>query len=361
MDQDDISPSRRRLVTGATIGLAAGLAAPALAQRSAGAAGPANATTGATERGVGTAGGSAAAANATSGVQPMRDVRDLYPKPPFPHQSQPWPGLAGRMTPRPDHGEDSYRGSGRLAGRKALISGGDSGIGRAAAIAYAREGADVAIGYLPAEEADAREVLELIRAAGRKAVALPGDIRDRAFCKQIVAQAARELNGLDILVNNAARQRTHDSILEISDEDFDWTIRTNLYAMFWITREAVPLMPPGATIINTASVNAYNPSANLLDYSATKGAIVAFTKSLAKQMVARGIRVNAVAPGPFWTPLQVSGGQTQEKLEQFGGDTPLGRPGQLAELAPYYVMLASTESSYVTGQVLGATGGGGQP
>lgn len=265
------------------------------------------------------------------------------------------------MTPRPDHGESSYRGSGRLSGRKALITGGDSGIGRAAAIAYAREGADVAINYLPAEESDAREVVDLIRAAGRKAVALPGDLREETFCTALVEQAVKALGGLDILVNNAARQHSHDSILDISTEQFDWTIKTNLYAMFWITRAAIPHLPAGASIINTASVNAYDPAANLLDYSASKGAIVCFTKSLAKQMAQRSIRVNAVAPGPFWTPLQVCGGQTMDKLKSFGEDTPLGRPGQPAELAPYYVMLASTESSYVTGQVLGASGGRGQP
>jgi NAD(P)-dependent dehydrogenase (short-subunit alcohol dehydrogenase family) len=265
------------------------------------------------------------------------------------------------MTPKPDHGETSYRGSGRLAGRKALVTGGDSGIGRAAAIAYAREGADVAIGYLPAEEEDAQEVLRLIREAGRKALPLPGDIRDEAFCKAMVEKAVQGLGGLDILVNNAARQHSHDSILDISTEDFDWTMKTNLYGMFWITRAALPHMSPGAAIVNTASVNAYDPSENLLDYSMTKGAIVMFTKALAKQAIRRGVRVNAVAPGPFWTPLQVSGGQTEENLRRFGGGTPMTRPGQPAELAPVYVLLASGEASYVTGQVYGASGGAGQP
>jgi NAD(P)-dependent dehydrogenase (short-subunit alcohol dehydrogenase family) len=265
------------------------------------------------------------------------------------------------MTPRPDHGENSYRGTGRLAGRRALITGGDSGIGRAAAIAYAREGADVAISYLPAEEPDAREVIQIIQAAGRKAVALPGDIRDEAFCRELVNKAVTELGGLDILVNNAGRQQSHDSILDISTEQFDWTLKTNVYAMFWITKAAIPHMPPGAAIINTSSVNAYEPSANLLDYATTKAAIANFTKGLAKQMAQRGIRVNAVAPGPFWTPLQVSGGQTMENLKKFGEQTPLRRPGQPAEIAPVYVQLAAADASYVTGQVYGASGGAGQP
>jgi NAD(P)-dependent dehydrogenase (short-subunit alcohol dehydrogenase family) len=265
------------------------------------------------------------------------------------------------MTPRPDHGETSYLGTGRLTDRHALITGGDSGIGRAAAIAFAREGADVAIVYLPAEEPDAREVVQIIRAAGRKAVALPGDIRNETFCQALVVNALQQMGGLDILVNNAGRQHSHDSILDISTEDFDWTLRTNLYAMFWITKAAIPHMPPGAAIINTASVNAYNPSANLLDYALTKAAIANFTKGLAKQMVKRGIRVNAVAPGPFWTALQVSGGQTMENLTHFGEQVPMGRPGQPAEIAPLYVQLASTQASYVTGQVFGASGGGGQP
>ncbi len=284
-----------------------------------------------------------------------------FPLPPFKAQSQPWPGLAGRMEPVPDHGENSYRGHGLLTGRKALITGGDSGIGRAAAIAYAREGADVAINYLPAEEDDARAVVELIRKAGRKAVALPGDLRDEAFCTSLPERASKEMGGLDIVVSNAARQQSHDSILEIDSTAFDWTLKTNLYAMFWLVKAAIPLMPAGSAIVCTASVNAYDPSENLLDYSITKAGIVAFVKSLAKQMSHRGIRVNAVAPGPFWTPLQVSGGQTQKNLEKFGADTPLGRPGQPAELAPIYVLLASSAATYVTGQVYGASGGRGQP
>jgi NAD(P)-dependent dehydrogenase (short-subunit alcohol dehydrogenase family) len=292
---------------------------------------------------------------------PLQHPAERYVKPPFPSQSQPWPGLASKMDPRPDHGETSYKGSGRLVGRRALITGGDSGIGRAAAIAYAREGADVAINYFPSEEPDAREVVQLIRAEGRKAVALPGDLRDEAFCQRLVADAVRELGGLDVLVNNAARQQSHDLISDISTEQFDWTFKTNVYALFWITKAAVPHMPPGSAIVNTTSVNAYDPSENLLDYSMTKGAIMIFTKALAKQLAKQGIRVNGVAPGPIWTPLQVSGGQTQEKLVQFGGDTPLGRPGQPAELATVYVELASADASYITGQVYGASGGRGNP
>jgi NAD(P)-dependent dehydrogenase (short-subunit alcohol dehydrogenase family) len=285
----------------------------------------------------------------------------VYPEPPFPKQQQPWPGLASKMTPRPDHGETSYRGAGRLKGRKALITGGDSGIGRAAAIAYAREGADVAINYLPAEEPDAREVVQLIRAEGRKAVAIPGDIKDEAFCKKLVADAARELGGLDILVNNAARQISASSLLDISTAQFDETFKTNVYAMFWITKAALPLLKRGAAIINTTSVTAYDPGENLVDYSATKGAIMVFTKGLAKQLAPKGIRVNAVAPGPFWTALQVTGGQPPDKLPEFGKDTPMGRPGQPAELAGIYVLLASNEASYSTGQVFAAVGGRGGP
>ncbi len=265
------------------------------------------------------------------------------------------------MNPRPDHGEKSYKGSGRLAGRKALLTGGDSGMGRAAAIAFAREGADVAINYLPVEEPDAREVIDLIRREGRKAIALPGDIRNESFCGKLVADAVAQLGGLDILVNNAARQVSKPSILEISTEQFDATFKTNVYAMFWITKAAVPHMAPGATIINTASVNAYDPGEDIIDYAATKGAIAIFTKGLAKQLAKQGIRVNAVAPGPIWTPLQPSGGQAPDKLPMFGADTPMHRPGQPAELAPIYVLLASSESSYSTGQVYGAVGGRGGP
>ncbi|MFT4174938.1 MAG: SDR family oxidoreductase [Rhodocyclaceae bacterium] len=291
----------------------------------------------------------------------MRNPVDAYPKPPFPQQQQDWPGLASKMDPQPDHGEHSYKGHGRLAGRKALITGGDSGIGRAAAIAYAREGADVAINYLPTEEQDAQEVIQLIRDAGRVAAALPGDIKDEAFCQRLVADAVKALGGLDILVNNAARQIARESILDISSEQFDETFKTNIYAMFWISKAAIPHLPPGATIINTASINSYDPSPALLDYATTKGAIEIFTKGLAKQLAKQGIRVNAVAPGPFWTALQVTGGQLPEKLPDFGKDTPMGRPGQPAELAGIYVLLASEESSYSSGQVFAAVGARGGP
>jgi NAD(P)-dependent dehydrogenase (short-subunit alcohol dehydrogenase family) len=286
---------------------------------------------------------------------------DKYPKPPFPEQQQPWPGLTGKMDPVPDHGEKSYVGSGRLAGRKVLITGGDSGIGRAAAIAFAREGADVAINYLPAEQPDAKEVEALIKDAGRKALLLPGDIKDEVFCKRLVEDAVKGLGGLDILVNNAARQVAKTSILEISSEQFDETFKTNVYAMFWITKAAIPHLPPGAAIINTASVNSYDPSEDMIDYAATKGAIMIFTKGLAKQLAEKGIRVNAVAPGPVWTPLQVTGGQKVDDLPEFGKHTPLGRPGQPAELAGIYVLLASNEATFSTGQVFGAVGGRGGP
>jgi NAD(P)-dependent dehydrogenase (short-subunit alcohol dehydrogenase family) len=289
----------------------------------------------------------------------LQDPRTQYPTPPFPRQPQKAPGLAAEMDPVPDHGEHTYRGSERLRGRRALVTGADSGIGRAAAIAFAREGADVALSYLPSEETDARQVADIIQADGRKAVLLPGDIADRAFCDSLVDETVAALGGLDILVNNAGKQTNQESIGDIDDEQFDRTMKTNLYAMFWITRAAMPHLPPGASIINTASVVAYNPPAILLDYATTKAGIVAFTKALAKQAVEKGIRVNAVAPGPFWTALQPSGGQPQEAVEKFGTSVPLGRPGQPVELAPIYVFLASQEASYVTGEVYGATGGNG--
>lgn len=291
----------------------------------------------------------------------LEDPTTKYPRPPFPGQSQPWPGLAGKMNPRPDHGETSYVGSGRLKGRKALITGGDSGIGRAAAIAYAREGADVAINYYPTEEPDAREVIELIKAEGRKAVAIPGDLRDETFCKKLVADAVNALGGLDIVVNNAARQQTRASILDVSTEDFDATMKTNIYAPFWIIKAALPHLKPGAAIIGTASEQAYNPSPDLYDYAQTKAATMNYVKSLAKQLGPKGIRVNGVAPGPIWTPLQVSGGATQEKLKTFGEQTPLGRPGQPVELASIYVQLAASDASFATGQIYGASGGAGNP
>jgi NAD(P)-dependent dehydrogenase (short-subunit alcohol dehydrogenase family) len=289
------------------------------------------------------------------------DPTTKYPKPPFKGQSQPFPGLASQMDPRPDHGETSYKGSGRLAGRKALITGGDSGMGRAAAIAYAREGADVAINYLPAEEADAKEVIALIKKEGRKGIAIPGDLREEAFCKKLVAEAVRQLGGLDIVVSNAGRQQQRASILDLTTEDFDATMKTNIYAPFWIIKAALPHMPPGSAIIGTTSEQAYDPSPNLYDYAQTKAATMNYVKSLAKQLAPKGIRVNGVAPGPIWTPLQVSGGSTQENLKEFGGKTPMARPGQPAELASIYVQLAASDASYATGQVYGAAGGGGQP
>ena len=289
------------------------------------------------------------------------DPTTKHPKPPFNTPMQPWPGLASKMNPRPDHGETSYKGSGRLQGRKALITGGDSGMGRAAAIAYAREGADVAINYLPAEEPDAKEVIDLIKKEGRKAIAIPGDIRDEAFCKRLVDEAVKGLGGLDILVSNAGRQQQRESILDLTTEDFDATMKTNIYAPFWIIKAALPHMPPGSTIIGTTSEQAYDPSANLYDYAQTKAATMNYVKSLAKQLGPKGIRVNGVAPGPIWTPLQPSGGATAEKLKTFGGDTPLGRPGQPAELASIYVQLAANDGSYATGQVYGSSGGKGQP
>jgi NAD(P)-dependent dehydrogenase (short-subunit alcohol dehydrogenase family) len=316
---------------------------------------------GAAAAGLAGAGASAAAAQGASGPAKIEDPVGKYPKPPFARQTQPWPGLARDMKPRPDHGETSYKGSGRLLGRKALITGGDSGMGRAAAIAYAREGADVAIAYLPAEEPDAREVIQLIQQAGRKAVAIPGDLRDHAYCLKLVDTAVKQLGGLDILVNNASRQQQKQSLLDITDEDFDATMKTNLYGMFWVTKAALPHLKPGSAIIQTTSEQAYDPSKDLVDYAMTKAAMMNFTKSLAKQLGPKGIRVNGVAPGPIWTPLQVSGGATMEKLEQFGGDTPLGRPGQPAELGSIYVQLAAADASYANGQVYGAAGGTGQP
>jgi NAD(P)-dependent dehydrogenase (short-subunit alcohol dehydrogenase family) len=289
------------------------------------------------------------------------DPRSKYPKPPFEEQTQPWPGLASKMNPKPDHGETSYRGSGRLAGRKALITGGDSGMGRAAAIAFAREGADVVINYLPSEEADAREVIQLIKDAGRRGFPIPGDLRDKAFCQQLVAEAVQKLGGLDIVVSNAGRQQSKVSILDISDEDFDATMKTNIYAPFYIIRAALPHLSAGSCIIGTTSEQAYDPSPDLYDYAQTKAATMNYVKSLAKQLGPRGIRVNAVAPGPIWTPLQISGGASVQKYTHFGNTTALGRPGQPVELASIYVQLAARDGSFTTGNVYGAGGGQGQP
>ncbi len=289
----------------------------------------------------------------------MQDPRTQYPQPPFPQQPQEAPGIAAKMEPKPDHGETSYTGSGKLKGRKALITGGDSGIGRAAAIAYAREGADVAIVYLPAEEADAKEVIALIEAEGRKGIALPGDVKDEAFCRSAVQRAVDAMGGLDVLVVNAGRQQTRPSVAELSTDDFDKTMKTNVYALHWFVQAAVPHLPAGAAIVTTASVQGYDPSDNLLDYATTKAAITAYTKGLAKQMIEKGIRANVVAPGPFWTVLQPSGGQPQEAVETFGSKSQFGRPGQPVEIAPIYVLLASQEGSYITGEVYGVTGGAG--
>ena len=289
----------------------------------------------------------------------MQDPRTQYPQPPFPRQPQAAPGLAQKMEPAPDHGETSYKGSGRLVGRKALITGGDSGIGRAAAIAYAREGADVAISYLSSEQADANEVIALIEAEGRTALALPGDIKDEDWCRAMVQQTVDGLGGLDILVINAARQQFRESIDELSSDDFDKTMKTNLYALHWIAQAATPHLPPGAAVITTASIQAYDPSPILLDYATTKAGIVAYTKALSQQLIKQGVRANVVAPGPFWTVLQPSGGQPDEKVKKFGEQTDFGRPGQPVELAPIYVLLASQEGSYLNGEVFGAVGGGG--
>ncbi|HEY2010911.1 MAG TPA: SDR family oxidoreductase [Rhizomicrobium sp.] len=289
------------------------------------------------------------------------DPREKYPKPPFKKQKQPWPGLACKMEPPPDHGEESYKGSGRLLGRKAMITGGDSGMGRAAAVAFAREGADVVINHLPAEQEDADQVLALIKDCGRKGFSIPGDIREESFCRELVAQTIAKLEGLDIVVSNAARQQSCQFFADISSEEFDATMKTNIYAPFWILKAAMPHLKPGAAIIATASEQAYDPSAELYDYAQTKAATMNFVKSLAKQLGKKGIRVNGVAPGPIWTPLQVSGGASMEKLEKFGGQTPLGRPGQPAELASIYVQLAASDASFANGQIYGSSGGDGQP
>ncbi|WP_108500359.1 SDR family oxidoreductase [Paracoccus indicus] len=281
------------------------------------------------------------------------------PKPDFPSQEQRFPGLAREMSPLPDHGETSYRGSGRLKGKRALITGGDSGIGAAAAIAFAREGADVAITYLPDEQPDADRVVATIRAEGRTAVAIPGDLREEAFCKEMVESAASQLGGLDILVNNAGRQQFCNNLEDLTTEDFDATMKTNIYAPFWVTKAALPHMGKGGSIIVTSSVQAFSPSAHLFDYAQSKAANVAFAQSLAKQLAPRGIRVNAVCPGPYWTALQISGGQPTDKAMEHGKSQPLGRPGQPVEIAPIYVLLASDEGSYITGEYFGSVGGGG--
>lgn len=291
----------------------------------------------------------------------MQDPTKQYPKIVNDGRLQSEPGLDSALDPKADLGESTYQGNGRLLGRKALITGGDSGIGGAAAIAYAREGADVAIVYLPSEENDAKRIVAEIESTGQKALALPGDIKDESFCKEIVDKTVAMFGSIDILVNNAGKQEFEADLQKLSTEQFIDTFTTNVFAMFWITKAAVPHMPAGASIINTTSIQSYQPSPGLLDYASTKGAITSFTKSLAKMVAEKGIRVNAVAPGPIWTPLQPSHGQPPEKLKEFGQQVPLGRPGQPAELAPSYVFLASQESSYITAEVIGVTGGNHLP
>lgn len=275
----------------------------------------------------------------------------------YPKQLQKYPGVQADMEPVPDCGEKSYEGNGRLQGRKALITGGDSGIGRAVAIAYAREGADVAINYMESEQKDADSLAELLEREGKKVVLLPGDISDEKFSRKMVKDAHEKLGGLDILALIAGKQASQTDINDISTEQLTNTFKINVFSLFWTVQEALPLLPPGSSIITCSSIQAYQPSPNLLDYAATKSAIIAFTRGLAKQVASKGIRVNSVAPGPIWTVLQVSGGQEQEKLPKFGQNTPLKRAGQPVELAGVYVFLASQESSYVTAEVYGVTGG----
>jgi len=285
-----------------------------------------------------------------------QDPKEQGPTPPFPEQPQETPGLESEMEPQPDFGEQTYRGFGRLEGKAAIITGGDSGIGRAVALAFAREGADVLISYLPEEESDAQETLRVVREAGRQGVAVPGDIGDEAHCQQIVQRAVQEFGKVDILVNNAAYQMSHESIQELTAQEIEHTFRTNIFAMFYLSKAALRHMQPGGTIINTASVQAYKPSSSLLAYAATKGAIVTFSKGLSQEAIQQGVRVNVVAPGPVWTPL-ITSTMPVEQASQFGQQSPMQRPAQPVELAPAYVFLASQESSYITGEVIGVTGG----
>ncbi|CUH31244.1 putative oxidoreductase YghA [Jannaschia seosinensis] len=287
----------------------------------------------------------------------LRDPRTLYSQPPFSQQEQSEPGLAQDMKPLPDHGEESYKGSGRLEGRRALITGGDSGIGRAVAIAYAREGAEVCINYLPTEEPDADQVSTLLKDERRTLHRMPGDVSEEKVARKLVTDAADKMGGLDILVINAGKQVTQPDVTRISSEQFDQTMKVNVYAMFWMTQEALEIMPPGGSIINVTSIQGYRPSPQILDYATTKFAIRGFTEGLAPMALERGIRVNAVAPGPFWTALQPSHGQPMEKVEHFGEGAPMGRPGQPAEIASAFVYLASNEASYTVGEILAVTGG----
>jgi NAD(P)-dependent dehydrogenase (short-subunit alcohol dehydrogenase family) len=287
------------------------------------------------------------------------DPRTQYAQPTIERdQKQPEPGLDRLMQPQADHGEETYRGTGRLAGRKALITGADSGIGRAVAIAYAREGADLVLSYLPVEQDDMDDLLDLLRETGRHIAVLPGDISNEPFCRELVDRAVKELGGIDLLINNAGKQIYVPDIADLSTTQIKATFAVNVFAPMWLSKHAIPHMPPGSSIINTSSVQGYHPSPGLLDYAATKAAIVNFTKGLAQQVADKGIRVNAVAPGPVWTPLQPSHGQPPEKLEHFGENTLWGRTAQPAELAPTYVYLASQESGFVTAEVIGVTGGG---
>jgi len=290
------------------------------------------------------------------GNKQTQNPKEAGPKPPQPKQQQPIPGSEEEMTPNADHGEQSYRGSGKLAGKAAIITGGDSGIGKAVAIAFAREGADVLVSYLPEEEEDAQDTRHWVEDAGRKAVLFPGDIQDVEHCRRMVQQAVDQFGHLEILVNNAAYQKTYKDISEISPEELDRTFRTNIYAMFYLAQAAIPHMPPGGSIINTGSIQAYQPSGTLLAYATTKGAIVNFTKGLAELAAEKGIRVNAVAPGPVWTPL-IPSTMPADHVADFGKNTPLGRAAQPRELAPVYVLLASDEASYITGAIYEVTGG----
>ena len=293
--------------------------------------------------------------------RPLEDPTKKYPRPPYNRQSQPWPGLASKMDPAPDHGEKSYRGSGRLAGRKALITGGDSGMGRAAAIAFVREGADVAINYLPSEEANASEAVELIQAAGRKAVLIPGDLRDASFCRRLVGDAVRELGGLDILVSNAGRQQSRPSIADVSNEDFDATMKTNIYAPFYLIKAALPHLPPGSAIIATASEQAYDPSPDLYDYAQTKGGHDEFREVAGEAVGPQGHKGERRRAGADLDPTPDSGGASEGKVVTFGATAPLDRAGQPAELAGIYVRLAEDDGSFATGNIYGAGGGQGQP
>src|SRR4051794_27862536 len=282
-------------------------------------------------------------------------MNDQFPKSPMPEQQQDMPGSSAEMNPRPDYGEDSYKGSGRLSGKKTIITGGDSGIGRAVALAYAREGADVLVSYYNEHE-DAEETRRLVEAAGRRCLLMPGDIKQPEHCRAIIDRAMSEFNAIDVLVNNAAHQASFSSIEDITDEEWDITFHTNAHAMFYLTRAAVPHMKPGAAIINTTSVNADKPNPHLLAYATTKGAIQNFTGGLAQLLAEKGIRANCVAPGPIWTPL-IPSTMPPEAVKGFGNQVPMKRPGQPKELAPVYVMLATDEASYVSGAMVAVTGG----